>query len=68
MSFPGAVPRTFIGALALAGLSKPFLWLSHPTDGQFLGKQKQARLSGYLIALLRLQLKIAKIIQQPEPS
>lgn len=27
VKFPGAVPRTFIGALALAGLSNPFVAL-----------------------------------------
>lgn len=38
MTFPGAVPRTFIGALALAGLSKPLLWLKDAGDRQFIGK------------------------------
>jgi alpha-1,6-mannosyltransferase len=38
MTFPGAVPRTFIGALALAGLSKPLLWLANAVDAQFLGE------------------------------
>ena len=35
--FPGAVPRTFIGALSLAGLSRPFIWLNESIDRQFLG-------------------------------
>lgn len=27
VSFPGAVPRTFVGAVVLSGLARPFLWL-----------------------------------------
>ena len=27
VSFPGSVPRTFVGALLLAGVSRPFTWL-----------------------------------------
>jgi alpha-1,6-mannosyltransferase len=38
MTFPGAVPRTFIGALVLAGVSKPVLWLNGAIDRQHLGK------------------------------
>jgi len=28
MTFPGAVPRTFVGAVVLAGISEPLLWLA----------------------------------------
>lgn len=38
MTFPGAVPRTFIGALVLAGLSKPVLWMNNVLDRQQLGQ------------------------------
>ena len=38
MTFPGAVPRTFIGALLLAGFSRPFIWLNNDIDRQQLGK------------------------------
>jgi len=37
-SFPGAVPRTFVGALALAGVARPFIWLSESLDRQMLGE------------------------------
>jgi alpha-1,6-mannosyltransferase len=38
MTFPGAVPRTFIGALVLAGLSRPVIWLNGAVDRQHLGQ------------------------------
>jgi alpha-1,6-mannosyltransferase len=36
-TFPGAVPRTFVGAVVLAGLSQPFIWLNENIDKQTLG-------------------------------
>jgi alpha-1,6-mannosyltransferase len=36
-SYPGAVPRTFVGALLLAGTSQPFIWLNERIDRQLLG-------------------------------
>ncbi|EAA59796.1 hypothetical protein AN3588.2 [Aspergillus nidulans FGSC A4] len=36
-TFPGAVPRTFAGAVALSGLSSPIIWLKHDIDRQFVG-------------------------------
>lgn len=36
ITFPGAVPRTFIGAMALAAIAKPFVWY-----GALEGEQQQ---------------------------
>ena len=36
-SFPGAVPRSAIGAMALAMLSKPVIWLNEGINRQLLG-------------------------------
>ncbi|PYH46730.1 dolichyl-P-Man:Man(7)GlcNAc(2)-PP-dolichol alpha-1,6-mannosyltransferase [Aspergillus saccharolyticus JOP 1030-1] len=35
-TFPGAVPRTFVGAALLAGLARPFIWLQDNVDRQLL--------------------------------
>ncbi|KAL4865715.1 hypothetical protein BDV12DRAFT_210950 [Aspergillus spectabilis] len=37
-TFPGAVPRTFAGAVALSGLSSPIIWLKHDIDRQFIAR------------------------------
>lgn len=41
-SFPGAVPRTFIGALALASASWPVVWFHENVDRQILGRSSYA--------------------------
>lgn len=38
-SFPGAVPRTFVGALILSGTAKPFLYLYSHVNKQLLGME-----------------------------
>ncbi|KAJ9615708.1 alpha-1,6- mannosyltransferase [Cladophialophora chaetospira] len=35
MTFPGAVPRTFIGAMTLATFAKPIMWLCDIGDGKY---------------------------------
>lgn len=35
-SFPGAVPRTFVGAVVLSGLSQPLVFLAGFRHGQFV--------------------------------
>ncbi|KAJ5504008.1 GPI mannosyltransferase [Penicillium fimorum] len=37
-SFPGAVPRSAVGAVALAMLSKPVIWLNEGTNRQVLAR------------------------------
>jgi alpha-1,6-mannosyltransferase len=39
MAFPGAVPRTFVGALLLAGCSGPVMWLDWAVAPQSLGER-----------------------------
>lgn len=49
-SFPGAVPRTFIGALALASASWPVVWFQENVDRQVLGNSSyNDRISPMLI-------------------
>jgi len=42
-SFPGSVPRTFVGPLALAEAAWPFAWLVEGADRQFLGRPMKSR-------------------------
>lgn len=38
VEFPGSVPRSFIGALVVAGLTSPWIkWMTEPQHIQFLG-------------------------------
>jgi alpha-1,6-mannosyltransferase len=48
IDFPGAVPRTFVGALALAGLSKPLIALK-ATDPQLAVRAVLGLLNSYAL-------------------
>jgi alpha-1,6-mannosyltransferase len=55
-SFPGAVPRTFIGALALAGISKPIIALTSEQYGQFIIRAVLGLFNSF--ALVRFRTKL----------
>ena len=57
-SFPGAVPRTFLGALILAGISKPILYLTGGEYGQFITRGVLGIFNAF--ALLRFKSGLAK--------
>jgi len=53
-TFPGAVPRTFVGALVVAGIARPFIWLNERVDRQFLGASMPLcweAISGYMLMI-----------------
>ncbi|KAL1958210.1 hypothetical protein VTO42DRAFT_5066 [Malbranchea cinnamomea] len=57
-TFPGAVPRTFVGAVILAGLSRPLIWLFSVTKTQslvrdILGALNAIALMYYAVAVRR---------------
>jgi alpha-1,6-mannosyltransferase len=58
-TFPGAVPRTFVGALALAGVSKPILLLSGGRFAQFIVRAVLGLFNSY--ALLKYKAALAKV-------
>ncbi|KAF7588145.1 dolichyl-P-Man:Man(7)GlcNAc(2)-PP-dolichol alpha-1,6-mannosyltransferase, partial [Aspergillus hancockii] len=37
-TFPGAVPRSFVGAAVLSAASRPFIWLNDAIDRQYLAR------------------------------
>jgi hypothetical protein len=51
MEFPGAVPRTFLGALMLSGVAKPFVYLFRLSlqNQQYLGMPPNQTTISYLI-------------------
>ncbi|KAB2577725.1 GPI mannosyltransferase [Lasiodiplodia theobromae] len=54
VSFPGSVPRTFSGALVLAGLSRPFVpWLSSPPQVQLLVRAILGLLNAFALLSFR---------------
>jgi alpha-1,6-mannosyltransferase len=55
-SFPGAVPRTFVGALALAGISKPIIALTGGKYAQFIVRAVLGLLNA--IALVRFKSRL----------
>jgi len=57
-TFPGAVPRTFVGALALAGVSKPLLLLSGGQYAQLIVRAVLGLFNAY--ALLKYRGSLVK--------
>jgi alpha-1,6-mannosyltransferase len=58
VSFPGAVPRSFVGALGLAIISNPIISLTGPEYAQFVVRAVLGLLNAY--ALFRFKERLAK--------
>lgn len=58
MTFPGAVPRTFIGSLILSGLAKPQIWLDDLVGkaAQFNVRAVLGGLNGFALACFGIQV------------
>ncbi|CCU76112.1 dolichol-linked Man7GlcNAc2 mannosyl transferase [Blumeria hordei DH14] len=57
-SFPGAVPRTFVGAISLAVLSKPFVFFNGPQNAQLIVRGLLGSFNSF--ALLSYKNSLAK--------
>jgi len=62
-TFPGAVPRSFIGALVLAGVSQPFVWLAGFRHAQFVVRLVLGLTNG--AALVFFKHNVAKVYGEP---
>ncbi|KAL5340798.1 Alg9-like mannosyltransferase family-domain-containing protein [Aspergillus crustosus] len=58
-TFPGAVPRTFAGAVALSGLSSPIIWLKHDIDRQLVARAILGLLNAFSILYFARALRRA---------
>jgi alpha-1,6-mannosyltransferase len=58
-SFPGAVPRTFVGALALAQISRPILALTGGKYAQFIVRAVLGLFNAFTLLLFRARLEKA---------
>lgn len=56
--FPGAVPRTFVGALAVAGISKPLIHFTGTQNAQFVARAVLGLFNG--IALMKYKSALAR--------
>ena len=66
MTFPGAVPRTFVGALTLAELSRLVIWWNETWDKQMVGQWK-SRLSSHftLVGIIILICRFSSLHSWP---
>ena len=62
-AFPGAVPRSFVGALVLAGVSQPLVWLAGFRHAQFVVRLVLGLANG--AALVLFKHNVAKAFGEP---
>jgi alpha-1,6-mannosyltransferase len=58
-AFPGAVPRTFIGPVLLAGIARPFVTLFGPRHSQLIVRALLGGFNAYSLLWFRTQLQNA---------